>query len=172
METIEIWKRIDYNYAWYEVSTLGRIRTVAATPRYLTVKQNLKGAPTVRIVYRTCNGRKQLSFLSLPKLVADTFPDLVPNPHNLPLLGYRDGNEMNCAVDNLHWKAYKYAAQQTITSKNSEKLARKAQKHAEAIAGQQQWWDAMTYAEQQDMLKLGQPMEGVKLKEKDDGANE
>jgi hypothetical protein len=166
METVEKWARIDFNNAWYEVSTTGKVRSISADPRYLIPKVNALGAPTVRIRYKDADGKKAMAFLSLPKLVASTFPELVPNPNKLPLIGYRDGNELNCAVSNLYWKDY--ARGYGTSTAYKEAAQRKAQKHAEKVAGQQQWWSAMTYAEQQEMLKLGQPMEGVKLKEKDD----
>ena len=167
METIETWARIPFNSAWYEVSTLGKVRTIAETPRYLIPKQNQKGAPTMRIRYTDTEGRKAMAFLSLPKLVADAFPEQVPNPHKLPLLGYRDGNELNCSVTNLYYKDY--ARGQVVTPKNKDKLHTKAIKHALMVADQQRWWNSMSYVEQQEMLKIGRPPEGVKLKEKDDG---
>jgi len=172
METIETWARIAFNSAWYEVSTLGRVCTVAKVPRSVAVKHNALGAPTVRISYVGADGKTAVSFLSLPKLVATTFPELVPNPNNLPLLKYVDGNEMNCAVTNLYWSDYARSTKEVPvkpkkgrppTEKEAKALQTKAQKRAEAIAAQQQWWNSMTYAEQQNMLKLGQPEEGVVL---------
>jgi hypothetical protein len=162
METIEIWAPIPYNNHPYQASTFGRVRHMG-TERILRVKRNQRGAPTVRIAYRYM-GLPHGSFLSLPKLIAETFPDLVPNPRKLPLLGYRDDDEMNCNVTNLYWKDYERSSGSS-TGSYSEK---QAIKHALMLADQQRWWDSMSYAEQQDMLTKGQPMKGVILKEKDD----
>lgn len=106
----EIWKEV-YGYeGLYEVSNLGRVRSLD----HLVTQQ--KGSCFITRIYK---GRilkpripkNKYPYLHLSKqgvqltvkvhrLVAQTF---IPNPENLPQVNHKDGNKQNNVVTNLEW---------------------------------------------------------------------
>ena len=105
----EIWKWIDGYENMYQVSNLGRVRSVdryvycEVSPNKLqhiygkVLKQgtNHKGCP---IVYLSKDGKQKT--ITVHRLVALTF---IENPLNLPQVNHIDGNKTNNNVSNLEW---------------------------------------------------------------------
>ncbi len=102
----EIWKSIPGYEGYYEVSTEGRVRSVAriAVGRWgtcrrqatiLTPTPNGKGYLQVRF---SIDGKKSKPLVH--RLVAAAF---VPNPCGLPQINHKDGNKANNCVANLEW---------------------------------------------------------------------
>lgn len=138
----EVWVKVEG--IPYEASTHGRVRSMSSTPRILRPKYGATGSCVVRL----CVKGYGISLRSVPKLIADTF---VPNPNNLPRLRFKDGNKDNCRADNLEWVDYKRATQKKKPRKKSEKTL---MKEAQAIATAQASWDKLTYAQQQEELRM------------------
>lgn len=81
----------------YEVSNLGRIRTIATGYiRSLTVSD--RGYLTV-LFKRRGNSKR----FYVHRLVANAF---IPNPNNKRTVNHIDGNKQNNNVDNLEWATY------------------------------------------------------------------
>ena len=105
----EIWKWIDGYENMYQVSNLGRVRSVdryvycEVSPNKLqhiygkVLKQgtNHKGYP---IVYLSKDGKQKT--ITVHRLVALTF---IENPLNLPQVNHIDGDKTNNNVSNLEW---------------------------------------------------------------------
>lgn len=89
----------------YEVSTLGRVRTVARLvgneSGYIRrIHCSIMKGRTSREGHRTvifCFKRQRQKF-SIRHLVADAF---LPNPDRLPEVIHKNGDRTNCRVDNL-----------------------------------------------------------------------
>lgn len=96
----EIWKPIKNYEGLYEVSNLGRIKSL---PRRGTGNQEkiLKPKTTkfgyYEIVLIRHYNRKSCK---VHRLVAETF---IPNPQNKPYINHKDFNGLNNHVDNLEW---------------------------------------------------------------------
>ena len=109
----EIWKDIVGFEGWYQISNLGRVKSLK---RY--VKHNYGGDRVVeeRIIKQTIENRKNgygymrtsLAKGSIGKqvrvnthrLIAEAF---IPNPDNKKFVNHKDGNKLNNSLDNLEW---------------------------------------------------------------------
>lgn len=109
----EIWLPIKNYEGIYEVSNLGRVRSLTRTilrngnhnsTFYLTIKGRVLKYKITKLGYCShglSNGKKRdMSHFSLHRLVAEAF---IPNSNNLPQVHHKDHNKLNNTVDNLMW---------------------------------------------------------------------
>lgn len=113
----EIWKDIAGYEGYYQVSNLGRVRSVdriinnnygdggsfkLLKGRILKNSYSNSGYPQVILCV---NGVKQSRFVH--RLVAEAF---IPNPNNLTEVNHKDEDKSNNMVDNLEWCSRSYNA--------------------------------------------------------------
>lgn len=110
----ELWKDITGYEGWYQVSNLGRVRSL---DRYvngnkincdfqLMKGKILKGTKDKLGYYRVIL-RRNVTYKAMlvHRLVAEAF---IPNPENLPYINHKDENPGNNIVDNLEWCTPQY----------------------------------------------------------------
>lgn len=109
MESQEEWRDIKGLEGRYQVSNLGRVRSVSrwvnnnggkryVESRILSLTSKPNGYICIRI-------RNPQSCNYVHRLVAEAF---LPNPDNLPCINHKDEDRTNNRVDNLEWCTAKY----------------------------------------------------------------
>lgn len=102
----EIWKAVPEFEGFYEVSNIGRVRSISRIVRSgrgyrinpsIILKPALGQWGYEQVCLRK-NGKKYTKRVN--RLVAQTF---IPNPDNLPQVNHIDGHKTNNHVDNLEW---------------------------------------------------------------------
>jgi hypothetical protein len=108
--SIEIWKDIEGYEGMYQVSNMGRVRSLDR------VKPNSGGQIAKGHILPHSDNRHGYRFVSLWKfnkgrrfyvhrLVASAF---IPNPNNFPIINHKDEDKSNNRHDNLEWCTQKY----------------------------------------------------------------
>ena len=92
-EVYKLYIKIDKLNGEYEINQDGAIRN-STTKRLIQTFLSAEGAVV-------CNLKKKR--LRVARLVAEAF---IPNPHNKPIIGYKDGDKENVNADNLVWCTY------------------------------------------------------------------
>lgn len=108
MSDKEIWKNIVGYEGLYQVSSLGRVKSLEridsnghpVKERVLTSFPNRSGYCKVNL-YRDRN----MEVKSVHRLVAETF---IPNPDNLPQVNHKDEDKGNNLVENIEWCTASY----------------------------------------------------------------
>lgn len=108
---MEIWKPIKGYEGLYEVSNLGRVKSLPRRGTYgiehiLKPSPNKKGYPQVQLCKNSEYCPKRVH-----RLVAENF---IPNPDNLPQVNHIDGNKLNNNVENLEWCTNEYNYKHSI----------------------------------------------------------
>lgn len=98
---IEVWKDIPDYEGLYQVSNLGRIKSL-----YNYRKYNIL-TPRIKRGYYTIGLRKNgiRKWHQVHRLVASSF---ISNDNNLPQVNHKDENKLNNNVDNLEWCTVSY----------------------------------------------------------------
>ena len=113
MENIEIWKDIKGYEGLYQVSNLGRVKSldrIAYNPNG-TVNSHIKEKILAPVLnnkgYQYVNLHKngEIKKMLVHRLVAMAF---IPNSENKPMINHKDENPLNNCVDNLEWCDSKY----------------------------------------------------------------
>jgi hypothetical protein len=131
----EIWKDIEGYEGRYQVSNLGRVRSL---DRVCIMKNGLKRLQKGRImaffighdgyhIVKLCSKSLKVGY-RVHRLVAMAF---IENPNNLPIINHKDENKINNCVDNLEWCNHEYNAcygstpqRLSITHKNHPGLSK------------------------------------------------
>ena len=113
MENIEIWKDIENYKGFYQVSNLGRVKSVERDKflpngtfhshlkeKILVPGLNNKGYSYVNLFK---NGKRKSMLVH--RLVALAF---IENPENKPMINHKDENPQNNCVNNLEWCTASY----------------------------------------------------------------
>lgn len=126
----EIWKDIQGYEGIYQVSNLGRVRSV---DRVVIHKDGVKHLYRGRVLKPHYNTSKYLAIglhyngisntYLVHRLVAQVF---IPNPNNLPEVNHIDEVITNNKVDNLEWCTSEYNNNYGNHNKNTAKSIRKA----------------------------------------------
>lgn len=94
----EIWKDISGYVGKYQVSSLGRVKSLnfdrSGQPRILKAK-NHQGYP--RVILWNSGTRREVC---IHRLVAEAF---IPNPEDKPFVNHKDGDRRNNQLKNLEW---------------------------------------------------------------------
>ena len=107
----EIWKDIKDYEGLYQVSNLGRVKSLARKSKHsrgyiayykekILAPASIKGYLVVNLSKDGSNKRYYIH-----RLVASAF---IPNPDNLPEVNHIDENKMNNSVENLEWCNHSY----------------------------------------------------------------
>lgn len=105
MVNTEKWKNIKGYEGIYQVSNLGRIKSLERMEKYKNTQRkrkekilkgiNLNGYIRIGLL----KNKKYKNFL-VHRLVATTF---IPNPNNFKEINHKDGNKQNNEISNLEW---------------------------------------------------------------------
>ena len=109
---MEVWKDVKGFEGYYQVSSLGNVRSVERTIEVTrpsgTYRMTLKGRNMVlgtnkkgykRVELCRQNSKKRHQYL-VHRLVAEAF---IPNPENLPEVNHESGDKTDNSVENLTW---------------------------------------------------------------------
>lgn len=114
---MEIWKDIKGYEGRYQVSTLGRIKSLVSY--FGTHEKIMKGQPVWTGYLRVClvkDGKSKMH--TIHRVVAETF---IPNPQNKPIVNHIDGDITNNCVDNLEWVTFKENSNKSKNVKTSQR---------------------------------------------------
>lgn len=107
----EIWKDIKNYEGCYQVSNLGRVRSLTRKVKTFNGVRTSKGQLLKPLKTNTGYYRVDLKqnqkdkYMSIHRLVAEAF---IPNPNNYPIINHKDNNTQNNCVDNLEWCTQSY----------------------------------------------------------------
>jgi len=151
----EIWKPVKDYEGIYEVSSLGRVRSLdRILPNYtskgISGTKIIKGrvlkshkSTTSNYYYVHLRGNGASKEVSVHRLVAKAF---VPNPNNLPQVNHIDENPANNRFGNLEWCTAKYNINYGTRSKRvSETRISRASKGRAVTQYSKDWQFIKTY---------------------------
>ena len=111
----EIWRPIKGYEGLYEVSNLGRIKSLPRKQVIFHGKERIyyergeyifnTGGQLSRYLTVTLKKDGTRRSVQIHRIVAQAF---LPNPNNLPCVNHKDENTLNNAASNLEWCTYAY----------------------------------------------------------------
>ena len=130
----EVWKDIKGYEGKYQVSNLGRVKSLylinrqAKIPREKILKlgHNLQGYPQIHL----CKDNKTSKSIFVHKLVAEAF---IPNPDNLPVVNHKNEIKTDNRVENLEWCTQKNNVQLFYKNKKIKELENEISQLKEVI---------------------------------------
>ena len=107
---MEIWKDITGYEKYYQVSDLGRVRSLDRminAPQGKRMSSGIMLAPVINIrsgyYYTALHKEGRLKMAKTHRLVAIEF---ISNPENKPYINHKDGNKSNNNISNLEWVTF------------------------------------------------------------------
>ena len=95
----EVWKDVKGFAGYYQVSNLGRVKSLKYNKTRFLKKEIAKGKYN-RV---TLSKENKTTRFQVHRLVASHF---ISNPNNKPCVNHKDGNGFNNSVENLEWCTY------------------------------------------------------------------
>ena len=151
----EIWRDIPQYEGMYQVSSKGRVRSLDRTLLTANGEHKMKGrvlSPNVNnsgYYYVTLSKDRRHWCAKVHRLVATAF---IPNPDNLPEVNHRDGNKLNCCIENLEWcnhsDNHKHSFRMGLSKVGvAQKAKRKSVLQIDAVTGEVvREWDSIADA--------------------------
>lgn len=144
----EVWKDIKGYEGKYQVSNLGRVKSLylinrqAKIPREKILKlgHNLQGYPHIHL----CKDNKTSKSIFVHKLVAEAF---IPNPNNYPVVNHKNEIKTDNRVENLEWCTQKNNVQLYYKNKKIKEFENEVAQLKEVIE------EVREYLENYDVFK-------------------
>ena len=113
----EVWKDIEGYEGHYQVSNLGRVKSLKYGKEHILKLERRSGYLRVGLL----KNRNRKMFM-VHRLVGQAF---LSNPHNLPQINHKDEDKTNNRVENLEWCDRKYNMNYgTRTQRVTEKVSK------------------------------------------------
>lgn len=125
---VEIWRDIKDYEGLYQVSNLGRVKSLEHKVKYKhvyrTVKERILKPATLNNGYLivSLHKNKKMKTYTIHRLVAEAFK---PNLHNYPTVDHINRIKTDNRADNLRWAPYELQVANSSAIKNSNKATSK-----------------------------------------------
>ena len=106
----EIWKAIKGYEGLYEISNLGRVRSLYKKGKILSTETDKKGYLKLKL-----SKNRNRQFYLISRLVAEAF---IPNPDNKPEVDHINTNPSDNRAENLRWVTHKENCSNPLTQKH------------------------------------------------------
>ena len=149
MNKKEVWKDVVGYEGLYQVSNLGRVKSIdrLINGRYAGHKTKAKGQLLNTFTNKTCyvrvalNINQKVNKFSVHRLVAQAF---IPNPDNKPQVNHKDETQGNNNVNNLEWVT---ASENVNYGTRNERMAKTHYKKIKVIYSDDTYeiWESTSY---------------------------